>query len=207
MILSDDSPNCPLPLSDKYPEHYGKLSELSLSNMKGRNMAKSDLKRLAGGAISVSILLALSGCQKPPERLNAPPQGPFVNPTQMQEHYVNMTDNAMLADMAVAPVHFIPHSSELNSLGARRLKRYSEILRIYGGTLRYEPGERDIDLREERPGEIKRFLVSCGLDDTQFAVTSALPGGRGMNAGVAIEIRKQTGFGGDTRLTGAVEQN
>src|SRR5688572_4073256 len=90
----------------------------------------------SGFSLMAGTFLA-AGCSEHGERLNAPPQGHTCFQHESQERYVPMTDNAMLADMSMSPVHFVPHQSELNGTGMRRIKRYAEIMKIYGGTLHY----------------------------------------------------------------------
>ncbi|HOW19883.1 MAG TPA: hypothetical protein PLC79_12685, partial [Phycisphaerae bacterium] len=91
-----------------------------------------------------------AGCAAPPQRLNAPPQGWSSRQAAMQEHYVYMTDNALLAEMDVTDVHFTPHSAALNSLGARRLDRYAALLKESGGELKYDTQLTDAKLVEAR---------------------------------------------------------
>ena len=79
---------------------------------------------------------------------------------------------------------------ELNSLGVRRLKRYAPILKVYGGTLHYDGNEQDDELRANRMGQIRKFLLACGLETDAFAVEEGLAGGAGLRAAEASEIRK-----------------
>ena len=67
----------------------------------------------------VMAVVVVAGCEQPVERLNAPPQGQTDRPSQLQEDYVRMADNAMLADRSMSAVHFVPGTNELNSLGVR----------------------------------------------------------------------------------------
>jgi hypothetical protein len=132
------------------------------------------------------------GCQLPTNsRLNAPPQGATDSEkaNKMQEQYVYMTDNAMLEDMNMSSVHFVPHNSELNSLGVRRLKRFAAILQVYGGVLRYDGSERDKDLRTDRMEQMKTFLASSGVAPDRFSVTEDIAGGEGISGTEAVMIR------------------
>ena len=150
----------------------------------------------ATAAMMMVCVLAGTGCQNPhpPERLNAPPQGHSERPHELQDPYVHMTDNAMLEDMSISAVHFVPHCSELNALGVRRMKRYAEILKIYGGTLRYDGVEDPEALAESRMKQIQGFLVAQGVDPDAMDVVRTLAGGPGMNATEAIMIRAASNF-------------
>ena len=66
------------------------------------------------------ITLVAGACQGPAKRLNAPPQGVSNQPHPLQADMTYMTDNAMLYDMCVVDIHFVPHTDEISSLGARR---------------------------------------------------------------------------------------
>ncbi|MFQ6049083.1 MAG: hypothetical protein ACE5K7_06945, partial [Phycisphaerae bacterium] len=95
--------------------------------------------------LAAGLLVAcLSGCaQGPPARLNSPPQGLSAYPHPLQQPFLQMTDNAALADMSVADIHFVAHTAELNGLGQRRLDRYVALLKRYGGRLRYDTALQD----------------------------------------------------------------
>ncbi len=146
------------------------------------------------GIVCSLCMLASMGCQQPHERLNAPPQGHTEHPAKLQEPFVYMTDNALLADMSMSAVHFVPHQSELNSLGARRLNRLAEILKIYGGTVRYDGTTDDAKLASDRISQIKEYLLARGLEANRMEIKRAMAGGEGMNASEAILIRQSTNF-------------
>ena len=144
--------------------------------------------RALGTCPLVMLALMLTGCAAPSERLNAPPQGPAEHPHPLQEHFVYMQDNALLADMCVSDVHFVPHTSELNGLGARRLKRYAQLLSQYGGKLHYDTELQEGDpLLEARLKHAVEYLQLAGLDADKFELTVGPPGGRGMGAKEAVD--------------------
>lgn len=131
-----------------------------------------------------------AACGTPPARLNAPPQGYTESPAPEQEIYTYMNDNALLADMSVAAVHFVPHTSEINSLGLRRLDRYASLLKMYGGTLRYATRLSDDELVSQRLKHVEEFLVSAGVDAKRMKLETGLPGGQGMAAEEASIARR-----------------
>lgn len=145
-------------------------------------------------SVLVAAILCF-GCEKQAaSRVNAPPQGATDRPHALQEPYVFMADNAMLGDMNMSSVHFVPHQAELNSLGVRRLKRFASILDIYGGTLRYDGAEADPQLRAARMQKVSDFLVDAGIQKDRFNVTEALAGGAGMAGTEALMIRVNTRY-------------
>jgi hypothetical protein len=146
------------------------------------------------GIVFSLCMLASMGCQQPGERLNAPPQGHTDRPNKLQEPYVYMTDNALLADMSMSAVHFVPNRNELNSLGVRRLKRLVQILKIYGGTVRYDGVTDNAKTAGARMAEIKDFIIAQGLEADRVEVRAGLAGGEGMNAAEAILIREASNF-------------
>jgi len=148
---------------------------------------------IAGIVFSLCVLAGM-GCTNPSERLNAPPQGHTDRPNKLQEPFVYMTDNAMLADMSMSTVHFVPHQAELNANGVRRLKRYAQILKIYGGTLRYDGVSDAAGLVQGRMEQIKEFLLAQGLESDRVQIKKALAGGEGMNASEAIAVREAANF-------------
>jgi len=142
--------------------------------------------------LGLGAWVTLTACYPPPSRLNAPPQGTSQYPHELQKSYVHMLDNAMLADMAMADIHFVPHTSELNSLGERRLKRYAKLLEVYGGTLRYDTALRDRKLIDARIKHIREFLALEGIEPGRVAVVRDMPAGTGITAEEAIVIRKDS---------------
>jgi hypothetical protein len=139
---------------------------------------------------AASLLIASLGCQTHPQRLNAPPQGATHYSHELQEPMMTMTDNALLADMSVAPVHFVPSQPELNGTGARRLKRMANILKVYGGKVHYTGYGEPEDLTSQRIDKIREYLLAEGIEGETFEVAQGLAGGRGMAATEAIAIRE-----------------
>jgi len=132
-----------------------------------------------------------TGCSAPPQRLNAPPQGWSSRQAATQEHYVYMTDNALLAEMDVTDVHFTPHSAALNSLGARRLDRYAALLKESGGELKYDTQLTDAKLVEARLASVREYLRAAGADPAKLTVVRGPSGVDGMSAEEAIAARER----------------
>ncbi len=138
----------------------------------------------------VATGVACGACQKPGKRLNAPPHGSSTEVSQLHSGYAHMVDNALLADMTVSDVHFLPHRAALSSLGEERLCRLALLMETYGGQVRFSTNVSDRDLCEQRMEEILAFLAEAGIDTSTEVVVRDLPGGHGMDAVQAVLIRQ-----------------
>ncbi|MCK4658483.1 MAG: hypothetical protein KAV82_03085 [Phycisphaerae bacterium] len=158
--------------------------------------------------LTIGFVFTCLGCQGPTERLNAPPQGYSNNSNEMQKYYTVMVDNAMLHDMCIADIHFVPHTAEINGLGTWRLQSYSRLLHDHGGTIHFETVSNEEELTDLRLRNVSDFLASTGLDMTMVTVKEGLPRGRATEADEAIRIKQEgtvtdhdsdseSGFGGE----------
>lgn len=105
-----------------------------------------------------------------------------------REHWDDMADNAMLHDMTVADLHFVPHTGEISGTGAARLDRMAALLDAYGGTVRYETYEPDESLVKKRLDHVKEYLTTTGCEMKSVEVKAMLSGGRTISATSAIAI-------------------
>ncbi len=142
-----------------------------------------------------AVLAGLVGCEASGlRRLNAPPQGPApatdggLPELAVKKPYVIMVDNALLSDMVITDIHFVPHTMELNGLGAQRLERYAKLLEHYGGTLHYDTKIEDEDVVDKRMEHVREFLTTAGLDVQDIKVARGISGGTGLPAREAILI-------------------
>lgn len=145
------------------------------------------MDRVLVGLAAATLLSA--GCAEYDKRLNAPPHGQPVETNDMQGTFVYMTDNALLTDMTVSDVHFLPHRAQLSTLGEQRLARLVSLMEAYGGTIRFSSSLTDKELIRARLSTVRDFLAEAGVDTTAEAVREDLPGGRGMDAGEVILIK------------------
>ena len=102
-------------------------------------------------------------------------------------HLTYMVDNAVLHDMSVADIHFIPHTGELSGVGEVRLNRLARLLNTYGGTLRYETLLDDEALVNQRLEHTREYLALTGCDMDRVEVAPMMSGGRGMPGDEAVE--------------------
>lgn len=140
-------------------------------------------------AMGLGLLL---GCQQPTARLNAPPHGMAERKHDLHYAYAHMVDNALLADMCITDIHFVPHRAMLNSLGEERLSRLATLMQVYGGTIRYSSRCGDDDLVDQRTDAILSFLVDAGIDVDAETVVHDLPGSAESDAAEAILIRERS---------------
>ncbi len=126
----------------------------------------------------ISVVMTAAGCTSPSERLNAPPQGQTDHPAALQDSFVRMNDNALLAERSMSPAHFVPGTNELNTIGVRRLMRYATLLKVYGGSLAYDGVQDPKAISEKRVDQIASFLAAAGVGPDNVKVELALAGGR-----------------------------
>lgn len=105
-----------------------------------------------------------------------------------QDHWTDMTDNAILHDMTVADLHFVPHTAEISGTGAARLDRMAALLDAYGGTVRYETYVTDEALIKKRLEHVKEYLTTTGCEMARVDIKAMISGGTGMSANKAILI-------------------
>lgn len=123
-------------------------------------------------------------------RLNAPPHGLSPQRTaEMRTTFDHMVDNAMLETMSVSDIHFVADRPTLNTLGEQRLKRLAWMLDVYGGQIRFSTDVEDEELLQQRTDSILAYLDRQGVDTTMNVLRRDLPGGRGLDANQAMEIR------------------
>lgn len=143
--------------------------------------------------LTFAVSLLVVGCNTPGTRLNAPPHGQPYETADIQGTFVYMTDNALLADMTVGDMHFLPHRATLNDLGVQRLRRLASLMDAYGGVVRFNSELDDEELIARRAEVIVDFLAEAGVDTTREVVVEDMPGGRGMLAREVILIRANEG--------------
>ena len=145
--------------------------------------------RAVAHVLAVSFLaFAAAGCN-----------GSWRNATQLQltrmeegknqfgAYRNHMVNNAILHDMSIADIHFIPHSIELSGTGVARLNRMAPLLDTYGGIVRYETMLMDDEMIASRLDQVREYLDLTGCDMSRVELKVMLSGGRGMPASDAIQ--------------------
>jgi len=105
-----------------------------------------------------------------------------------REHFTFMVDNAILHDMSIADVHFVPHTAELSGTGAARLNRMATLLDTYGGIVRYETLSTDDEMVNRRLEHVREYLALTGCDMSRVQIKTMISGGRGMTATRAFMV-------------------
>jgi hypothetical protein len=138
---------------------------------------------------TVVLGAACTACNSPAPRLNAPPHGTADSTSEMQSTIVAMTDNALLADMSISDIHFMPHRAILNGLGRERLSRLASLMEAYGGEIRFSTDSDDERLIRDRTEVVVAFLGEAGIATSADTVHRDMPGGTGMSAAEVILIK------------------
>ncbi len=136
--------------------------------------------------------MVLAGCGQPTEKFNLPP-GIADHPQKLQPFFTYMVDNAIVSDMSIADLHFVPHTTELNSLGTLRLARMAQLVEAYGGLVRYATTIQDEEMVSERIAHVRDFLAAAGADMDRIDVAVAMPGSHHTSAQEAV-AGKQKGW-------------
>lgn len=131
------------------------------------------------------------GCAQPASRLNAPPQGDTPHRSELQPFFTYMTDNAAISDLSITDIHFVAHTTELNSLGTARLSRIAKLIEPYGGTVRYATRSTEEETVAERIEHVQDFLKTTGIDMSRVEVAVALAGADQTLAVDAIQAEKK----------------
>ncbi len=120
------------------------------------------------------------------------------------EHFTYMADNALMHDMSLVEMHFIPHSSEISGVGAARLERMARILNTYGGTVRYAGEEPDPKRVEQRLDHIREYLALSGCNMERVTIEEMISGGGPAPAEEAVQVYQasQVGKKSDTASSG-----
>ncbi len=143
-----------------------------------------------------------TACKGPETRLNAPPHGEAEATTELQAPFVYMADNALLEDMSVSDYHFLPHRSELNTLGRQRLWRLATLMEEYGGDIRFDSDLSDPRMRADRTTAIIAQLSEYGVDTRTELVRDGMRGGSGRAADEVVLIKLVEGMYQPPRSSG-----
>jgi hypothetical protein len=106
-----------------------------------------------------------------------------------------MVDNALMSDMTIADLHFVPNTNELNGTGVARLNRMAPLLDTYGGTVKFDTQLEDKNAIQARIDHVKEYLATTGCDMGRVEVKPGLPGGSGTSAALAIENEQTQVYG------------
>lgn len=143
------------------------------------------------------------GCSEPSKRLNAPPHGPAAEVSELQAPLENQVNNALLADMTISDVHFLPHRPALSNLGDLRVNRLIALMRDHGGTIRLSSDLEDAELLAARTEVVMERLTAAGIDTSKEVLVQDMAGGRGMDASEVVLIKMNEGTYVPKKKTGS----
>ena len=146
-------------------------------------------KYIVMGVFGAGVVL-FSGC-----RYDKTASEPLSTPGSVEwasdASFRTQANNAVLTSMTVADIHFVPYSSELNSLGRARLTAIARNLELHGGEVVVDIRQSDEPTRQERLESVRKFLVVQGLDSERLIITAGLTRGRGQDATEATLFYKK----------------
>ena len=143
------------------------------------------------GLPTCAVVFLLAGCEHFGERFIETNLSFHATRQIMEERLTAMVDNGMLHDMAMAEIHFVPNTTELNTLGEQRLERYARLLSDSGGTLSFQSSTTDREFNEARIASISRFLTETGIAQERIVAQVGLRQSEGMGAEEAIQVRER----------------
>ena len=149
------------------------------------------MRILSAGLPAFAVVFLLAGCDHVGERFVETNVSFHDAREIMEERLVAMADNAMLHDMAMAEIHFIPHTTELNTLGEQRLERYARLLSDSGGMLSFQSSTTDKQFNEARIASITRYLAESGIAQERIVAQLGLRKSKGMGAEEAIQVMER----------------
>jgi hypothetical protein len=153
-------------------------------------------EQMRRSSIGVALILVLMvGCEASGGKTAGQAQLASIHDTRKASrgHLPWMVDNAVMQDMSLADIHFIPHSAELSGTGVARLDRMALMLDTYGGTVRYESGTKEDPLTQKRLEHVREYLAMTGCNMDRVTIEPGLAGGRGMDAAHALYKQEEAG--------------
>lgn len=159
------------------------------------------MRKMLVGFVALAAVHLLVSCDQAGERYGEIPVTLDEARWNAEARYQAMMDNALVSDMSMADIHFVPHTTVLNALGEQRLRRYADLLMFEGGTLYLETTSTDEAMHQARIASIGNFLASAGIEDDRIAVAVGIRAGRGIAAVEAIQV-KQNAFAPEQKELG-----
>ncbi len=145
------------------------------------------------GAMMLGVSAVVAGCGSPlmKRSTDLPPE--YVEATQKnyKARFAHSTDNALMHDMVISDIHFVPHTSELSGSGVAKLDRLAPMLDTYGGVLNYDTDMTDKSLTQARIQHVREYLALAGCSMEKVEVKPGLAQGRGVPAERAMQVEQR----------------
>jgi len=140
-------------------------------------------QRFTGATLAWVTFVAI-GCNQPedPATMNTPPYDAAESRRELAEFFAYHQDNGLLAQRAIADMHFVPGTSHLSGAGEAQLARLAEIMQDTGGTINYDTRLGDSGLASARLASARQFLSTYTVGKKSIDVAFGMAGGRGMDA-------------------------
>ncbi len=147
-------------------------------------------QRFTGATLALVTLISI-GCNQPedPATMNTPPYDAAESRRELAEFFAYHQDNGLLAQRAIADMHFVPGTSHLSGAGEAQLARLAEIMQDTGGTINYDTSLGDSGLAGARLASARQFLSTYTVGKKPIQVAFGMAGGRGMDAVEAVDGR------------------
>ena len=130
-------------------------------------------------------MVALAGCSSaPPDP--TPEEKAATSAAMVERIFDQAADNAIVAEGAVYPYHFVTHAAALNELGERHVATLAAAYARNPGRLMVAQGDAPTALHTARVKVVLDALAAAGVDTARVATDSNLPGGPGINSPDAV---------------------
>lgn len=144
--------------------------------------------------IGLSLMPGFGGCTQKNRKLETQPLPSSSQRDKRTMQEDRMVHNAEMMDMTLADIHFLPNRPELNSNGTQRLSHLAWTVKKYGGKIILDMEKPKSKLTTARIRTVRKYMMQYGLAKKEIKITVGLSEHKGMEAGEAIEIYKDTRF-------------
>jgi len=100
-------------------------------------------------------------------------------------------ENAIVAQHALYPYHFVANSDGLNDLGRRDLGVLTSHFKEHPGPLTIRQGDAPAELYERRVAYVSQQLRQAGVEVSRMGLSDGMPGGTGMPSRRVVLILKE----------------
>lgn len=141
--------------------------------------------KLAGMAMACVVWGLLAGCE---ERVTKEQSDRKLDAELVRTLNNVGLENAIIAQHALYPYHFVPNSGTLNQLGERDLAVLARHFRRYPGELTVRQGEASDAMYEARLAQVVSKLAQAQVTAELMTISDGMPGGTGMSSERTVMI-------------------
>ncbi len=136
----------------------------------------------------VVLCVLLNGCDNTAKR--APVNEGLMNAGLINAFNDAAMENAIIAQHALYPYHFVNNSNQLNELGRRDLSILAKHFKEYPGQLTISSDGTSENLYKSRLAYVAEQLKKDGIDVSRVAISDGMPGGSGMTSSDVVQIKE-----------------